>query len=231
MAGTGTAGFNGEGLPGTATDLDLPYGLAFDTSGDLFVWSAPGTASAASPPGPTPAVTGEADETVTTVAGSGAAAFSGDGSDANGAALNGPTGLAVDLHGNLYIADSGNRAVRKVDGQTGLIETIAGRGTEGDGVPAVSSQLGEPVGLSAAVIAGTSYLFVVDSQQHRVRRIDLGPALLPGNQPPVVDPLGLNGATVTATSPTGADVGLYVNASRSGRRPARPSPGPGRSAP
>jgi len=75
---------------------------------------------------------------------------------------------------------------------------------------AVDARLASPVGLSTAVRGRRSGLYVADSQDHRVRRIDLGPATVAGNQPPTVDA----GAdySVTATSPAGALVGLYATA-------------------
>jgi uncharacterized repeat protein (TIGR01451 family) len=210
VAGTGTADFNGDEQPATATDLDAPHGLAFDINGDLLVSERAGHRVRRISAGADGLVTGDADEAVTTVAGTGVADISGDGNDATVAGLSAPTGLAVDALGNVYIATA-NR-VRRIERESGVIDTLAGAGTEGDGVPAASSQLGEPVGLSTAVLNGTSYLFITDSLQHRVRRVDLGPVQGPTNRPPVVDALGLDGVTVSATSPAGARVGLYASA-------------------
>src|SRR5271155_1652560 len=79
------------------------------------------------------------------VAGNGTAGFSGDGGPATGAQLSLPGGIAVDRAGNLYIADTANNVVRRVDASTGLIETFAGRplqsGNTGDGGPATQASL------------------------------------------------------------------------------------------
>lgn len=210
VAGTGTAGSGGNGQPATQTDLSFPYGLAFDTNGDLLVSERDGHRVGRISAGADGLVTGEADESVSTIAGSGMPNFSGDGFDATYAQLQSPTGLAVDALGNVFIADTENHAIRRIDKLSGIIETIAGRGSEGDGIPAVDSRLEKPVGLSTAVVNGTSYLYVTDFAQSRVRRIDLGPASGGGNRPPVVD-VGSD-FSVTATSPDGGLVSLYANA-------------------
>jgi sugar lactone lactonase YvrE len=108
--------------------------------------------------------------TIYTVAGTGAAAFSGDGGKATSATLNTPTGLAVDAGGNLYIADTGNHRIRKVS-PAGVITTIAGTGSggfSGDGGPATAAQLLSPSGLA---LDGRGGLFVADTGNNRVRHI------------------------------------------------------------
>ena len=88
---------------------------------------------------------------ITTVAGSGSAGFSGDGGPATKAQLNEPYGIVFDASGNLFVADRLNRRVRRVDGRTGIITTIAGNGTKsfsGDGGPAIAAGLVEPNGVA-----------------------------------------------------------------------------------
>jgi probable HAF family extracellular repeat protein len=210
VAGTGTAGNNGDGLLGTATDLFAPYGLAFATNGDLLVTERDGHRVRRIAAGADHQITGAADEIVSALAGTGQAGSSGDGGDATLASLNGPTAMVVDPFGHVYVADGGNR-VRRIDAGTGGIDTIAGGGAEGDGVPAVQSRLDQIRGLSTDVANGRIYLYVTDAHQNRVRRIDLGPEI-PLNQPPIVQPLGLDGATLPATASEGAWVGLYADA-------------------
>ena len=99
---------------------------------------------------------------MTTVAGNGTLGFSGDGGPAVSAELNAPTGVAVDRAGNLFIADTGNRRIRKVS-KDGTIATIAGDGTlgsTGDGGPATSAQLYPPNGVA---VDGAGNLFISDS--------------------------------------------------------------------
>jgi hypothetical protein len=108
--------------------------------------------------------------TIYTVAGTGAAGFSGDGGSARSAALNTPAGLLVDGGGNLYVSDTGNHRIRKVS-PAGVITTIAGTGSggfSGDGGPATSAQLFSPQGLA---LDGRGNLYVADTGNNRVRRI------------------------------------------------------------
>ena len=108
--------------------------------------------------------------TIATIAGTGESGFSGDGGLAVDAQLRGPNGLLVDLAGNVYISDSGNRRVRKVD-SSGMIETIAGPGEPGilgDGGPATEARLGYPRGLA---LDASGSLFIADTGNNSVRKV------------------------------------------------------------
>src|SRR5438105_5422300 len=101
-------------------------------------------------------------QTITTVAGNGTAAFSGEGTLATAASLNQPWGVAADASGNLFIADTYNQRIRKVNTSTGAITTVAGNGTQGfsgDGGPATSASLLFPV---AVAVDGAGNLFIAD---------------------------------------------------------------------
>ena len=105
-------------------------------------------------------------------AGTGEAGFSGDGGRANKAKLNSPTGLAIDSKGNLFISDSGNERVRKIDLETGIISTIAGNGKTGvaaEGIVAAKAELSNPLGLA---IDKYDNLYIVDRGNNRIRKID-----------------------------------------------------------
>jgi sugar lactone lactonase YvrE len=170
VAGTGTAGFAGDGGAAVAAQLDSPTGLDVDP---------PGGATAANP--------GlyivdrqnnrirrvDTAGVITTVAGTGAPGYSGDGGPAAQAQLNEPAGVALDAQGNLYIADTGNHRVRRVD-TAGIITTLAGTGSpgfSGDGGPAAQAQLNQP---TAVVADGNAKLYVADTGNHRIRTISLG---------------------------------------------------------
>jgi sugar lactone lactonase YvrE len=102
----------------------------------------------------------------------GAARFDGDGGAANQARLNFPSGIAIDDHGALYIADTWNHRIRRVDVVTGKIQTFAGTGQPkwtGDGGPASSASLNEPVDL---VMDMKGKLYIADQTNNRVRMID-----------------------------------------------------------
>ena len=86
---------------------------------------------------------------ITTVAGNGSGGYSGDGGPATAAELDDPAGVAVDSAGDLFIADTGNNAIREVNLSTGVITTVAGNGTagySGDGGPATAAELDYPDG-------------------------------------------------------------------------------------
>jgi len=132
-AGAGTAGYTGDGGAATAAQLKNPQGVAVDSSGNLYLADTSNNVIRK--------VT--AAGTISTVAGTGAAGFSGDGGAATGARLNQPGSVAVDSAGNLYIADSVNYRIRKVT-TDGRISTIAGNGSRaysGDGGPATSASI------------------------------------------------------------------------------------------
>ncbi len=99
--------------------------------------------------------------------------FGGDGGPATEAALNFPTAVAVDARGYLYIADTMNHRVRRVDAQTGIITTIAGTGQtrfSGDGGPADRAALNEPAALA---VDAQGQLYIADQSNNRVRAVDL----------------------------------------------------------
>ncbi len=131
VAGNGGApGFSGDNGPATAAQLNFPTGLAVDTAGNLYL--ADGNR-----------IRKVSGGIITTVAGTSAPGFSGDNGLATLAQLNGPSGVAVDAAGTLYIADMGNRRIRRISG--GMITTIAGNGTpmfNPDESPATNGGLG-----------------------------------------------------------------------------------------
>jgi sugar lactone lactonase YvrE len=164
VAGNGIAGFGGDGGAATGANLNNPISVTVDPWGDLFI-ADPGNFRIRW----VQATTG----IIMTAAGSDQPGFSGDGGAATSAALNGPTEMAVDGSGDLFFADQGNHRIRRVDGTTGIITTVAGNGTagfSGDGGAAANASLNWPSGV--AVDASGNLLFIADSSNQRVRRVD-----------------------------------------------------------
>ena len=166
VAGTGQWGFSGDGGPAVNARLDRPHGVALDAAGNLYIadtWNH--RIRRVDPSG-----------RIATVAGNGAAGLWGDGGRATDAPLHAPYNVAADAAGNLYIADTFNNCVRKVDA-SGRITAFAGVGASGpfnggfsgDGGRAVDAELNTPAGV-ALDAAGNVY--IADTWNHRVRKVD-----------------------------------------------------------
>ncbi len=231
VAGTGNSGFSGDGGPATSAQLQAPRGIVADSSGNLFIADSGNsrirkvdTSGNVS----TVAGTGTSDPrgvavdssgnlfiadsgnsrirkvdtsgNVSTVAGTATGGFSGDGGPATNAQLGGPWGVVVDSSGNLFIADTFNERIRKVD-TSGNISTVAGTGTHeygGDGGPATSAQLSFPSGVA---VDSSGNLFIADSSNHRIRKVEAVAAAAPTPTPtptpvPGVSTTGLIGLAV-----------------------------------
>ena len=184
IAGTGERGFGGDGGPATEAQLNFSWQLALDGSGNLFVADY----------GNHRIRRIDAEGVITTIAGTGERGFGGDGGPATEAQLNFPEGLAVDGSGNLYVADSLNYRIRRIDAE-GVITTIAGtggRGFSGDGGPAAEAQFAYPSGLA---LDGSGNLYVAVPSNHRIRRIDAEGVIttIAGSGPPAVFNGGYSG--------------------------------------
>lgn len=169
-AGTiGTAGSSGDGGAATSARLNFPRDICFDGAYNLYIADRVNNKIRK-----VTASTGN----ISTIAGTGTAGSTGDGGLATAARLRGPFGVSVDATGNIFIADATNNKIRKVNGVTGIITTFAGTGTSGysgDGGDATLANLNFPTN----VFADASYLYVVDNSNNRIRRIQIGPIILP----------------------------------------------------
>jgi sugar lactone lactonase YvrE len=161
IAGTGQKRWSGDGGPAVSAAFNEPTALALDQKGRLYI----------------------ADQSnhrvrrldldtgiITTVAGTGEAGYSGDGMPAHEAALSGPSGLAVGADGTLYIADTFNGRIRKIDVETSVMTTVVGDGSEYryQGNPhEFSTSLSRPYGIA---LEADGHLLVTDSDSHLIRR-------------------------------------------------------------
>ena len=148
VAGNGTQGYGGDGGPSTHAELYTPWGIAVDSSGNIYIADTYNDR-----------IRKVSNGVITTVAGTGVEGYNGDGGPATSALLSQPEGVAVDSSGNLYIADSGNGRVRKVSG--GVIATIAGPGTNQCAGPTSVAPSGMALDLQGDV-------YVSDVNSHRV---------------------------------------------------------------
>ena len=168
IAGTGGRfghGYGGDGGPATEAKLRFPIGVAVDGAGNVYIADVLNSRVRK-----VDASTG----TISTIAGTGRFGYSGDGGPATEAMLAHPEGVAVDTSGDVYIADTLNFSIRKVDACTGTISTIAGTGMIGnsrDGGPATEARLGP---LRDVAIAGNGRIYLSDGFNHRIRVLKPG---------------------------------------------------------
>jgi hypothetical protein len=211
VAGNGTEGSSGLRGPATRAELDSPEGVAVNALGDLFIADTFNNRIVEVLP----------DGELIPFAGDGVPGYAGDSGPASQAELDMPTDVAVDAFGNVYIADASNNVIRRVDGRTGRIATVAGNfdadqangglgGYSGDGGPATSAQLSDPEGIA---LDSAGDLFIADTFNNAIREVTPGGAIStvvnaagPSGSAPVAGPevsgsptaSGLNGPVTVA---------------------------------
>jgi sugar lactone lactonase YvrE len=170
VAGDGTKGYGGDGGPATWAELNNPYGVALDSAGNLYIADTLNNRIRK---------VDVATGIITTVAGNGSKSFSGDNGPATSAAVNNPYGVAVDSAGNLYIADTLNNRIRKVNASTGIITTVAGRSQfglfSGDNGPATSAELNNPYGVA---VDSFGNLYIADTLNNRIREVNASTGII-----------------------------------------------------
>ncbi|MGV3559001.1 NHL domain-containing protein [Larkinella arboricola] len=160
VAGTGSAGFNGDGKTAISASLNRPSGVAVDAQGNLFIADRLNQRIRKV----------DASGMISTVAGSGTRGFAGDGGAATSARLADPQNITLDAQGNLFIADSENNRIRKVS-TNGIISTVAGNGAadfSGDGGPATNAALYVPQGVA---VDGQGNIYIADLLNLRIRKV------------------------------------------------------------
>jgi trimeric autotransporter adhesin len=162
--GNGTAGYSGDGGPPTSAQLSLPFGVAVDASGNVYIADTGNNV-----------IRKVSNGVITTFAGTygmSGIGYAGDNGPATSATFNDLAGVAVDLSGNVYIADSKNNAIRKVS--KGVITTIAGTGKEGysgDRGPATSAELNRPL---CVAVDPSGNVYIADSWNNLIRKVSNG---------------------------------------------------------
>ncbi len=161
VAGTGTAGYSGDGGPAEKASLNHPMGIALGLAGELFIADQENHAvrmvSAAG--------------VISTIMGTGKPGSSGDGGAPALAQLSSPRDVALDAAGNIYIADTGNSHIRRI--ASGIVNTFAGTGTQGfsgDSGPATSATLNTPT--AVAIQQSSGLVFIADAGNKRIRVVD-----------------------------------------------------------
>jgi DNA-binding beta-propeller fold protein YncE len=166
VAGTGSAVYNGDGMPALEASLAGPSGLAVAADGTLYIADTfNGRIRAVDP------VTG----TISTIVGDGGEYRYQGPTEASSTSLSRPSGIAVDREGNLLITDSDNHLVRRWERASGRIDRVAGIGEAhgtGDGGPALEASLSYPFGI---LVDRSGHVLVADTFNHRIRQITLSP--------------------------------------------------------
>jgi hypothetical protein len=163
FAGDQTQGSSGNGIPAMSAELNGPHGLATDSADNVYISDAGNSLLRSVNAG---------SGLIATVAGTAASqGDSGDNGPATSAQLDQPFANAIDAASNIYIADSGNNVIRRVDAATGVITTVAGNGTagySGDLGPAIAAQLSRPL---AVVLDAAGNLYISDASNNVIRKV------------------------------------------------------------
>ncbi len=164
IAGTGTAGFSGEGGLATAAQLNGPNNVSLDSAGNIYICDAENSRIRR--------IT-ISNGFITTIVGTGTRGFGGDNGQATNASINSPVGAIVDAAGNLFFSDRGNHRLRRVDGTTRVITTLAGTGIagyNGDGISGLQARLNAPSGLA---FGPGGRIILADRDNSRIRQLTL----------------------------------------------------------
>jgi len=163
IAGTGTSGYNGDDQAASQAQLHYPHGLAIDQAGNVYI---------ADQHNQRIRKINSQTGIITTAVGNGIHKFGGDGEPATQANLGAPRGVFIAPNGHLFIADTDNNRIRKVDKDTGIILTAAGNGQDGfsgDGVLATQATLWHP---REICVTSTEDIYIADTENNRIRKVD-----------------------------------------------------------
>ena len=172
IAGTGVSGFSGDNGPAKSAQLNFPFQVAIDKSGNIYI------------PDEGNKRIRKIDNSgiITTIAGNGTFGYSGDGGPAILSQVGVIYQVQIDASGQIFLADQGNHVIRKID-CAGIITTYAGTGTagfDGDGGPATSADLQYPLNVGTDV---TGNIYISDHLNYRIRKVTNTPIFLNNSQP------------------------------------------------
>ena len=162
FAGTGEPEHSGDGGPAVTAGIHGARAVKVAADGTVYILERQGSTLRAVDPHA---------GMITTVAGTGSKAYTGDGGPASAATFNAPKELAIDREGNLLIVDTENHVIRQIDLRTRTVVTVAGsgrQGGEGDGGPATAAALDRPHG---AAVATDGSIYIGDTNNHRIRKV------------------------------------------------------------
>ena len=160
ISGNTTGGYSGDGGAATSAELNEPYGVAIDNSGNIYVSDVLNSRIRKI----------NTAGIITTIAGNGTIGYGGDGGPATAAEFNNPNQMAIDDTGNILVADFANNRIRKIS-ISGSIYTIAGNGIAGyssDGILAISAELNHPSGVAVDAVGN---IYIADGQNNRIRKV------------------------------------------------------------
>lgn len=163
IAGNGTSIYSGDGGPALQAGIPSPHAVNLDGEGNIYFTDLTYH---------TIRKIDKATQVITTIAGTGERGYSGDGGTAKNAALSDPLDIIADNSGNLFIADGGNNVVRKIDGNSQLIITVAGDGSQGyngEGLLSTCSQLDGPSDLA---VDEDGNIYIADFFNNRIRKLE-----------------------------------------------------------
>jgi trimeric autotransporter adhesin len=201
--GYGAGSYTGDGMAAVSSTLSVPLGVDIDSSGNLYIADTLNNAIRR---------IDAVSQIITTVAGNGTAAFSGDGGPATSASLNAPDRVSLNAAGNFFISDTNNNRIRRVDGTTQIITTFAGNGIlgfGGDGGPALSASFANPTGV---IVTNQGNMYVGDLFNNRIRLVLLNPnvSLSSSTVPFVNQPIDMS-AMMPVTVTNSGDAPLTIS--------------------
>ena len=162
VAGTASKGYSGDGKQATSAEINTPEGIAVDASENVYFADANNNRIR---------MVTKSTGVITTVAGNGTAGYSGDNGKATLAGLKRPSGVTIDVSGNIFLSDAGNNRIRMVTMSTGLITTVAGTGRSGYSGDGRQATLANLYGPSGVAVDASGNIYFGETYSNRIRLV------------------------------------------------------------